>query len=133
MLDFCGEHNITSDIELIDMQDINTKLMIVLQVMIYRFVIDMKSLNKKQFFIRKQHLKVILDAVLLCRQTDKLSSISFSQKMTQILSHSLARQCLQRYLSDALPFTPYLLYGEYFRHGSNREGQNIHELIIPII
>jgi uncharacterized zinc-type alcohol dehydrogenase-like protein len=23
MLDFCGEHNITSDIELIDMQDIN--------------------------------------------------------------------------------------------------------------
>jgi uncharacterized zinc-type alcohol dehydrogenase-like protein len=24
MLDFCGEHNITSDIELIDMQDINS-------------------------------------------------------------------------------------------------------------
>jgi uncharacterized zinc-type alcohol dehydrogenase-like protein len=33
MLDFCGEHNITSDIELIDMQD-STKHMIVLQVMI---------------------------------------------------------------------------------------------------
>jgi D-arabinose 1-dehydrogenase-like Zn-dependent alcohol dehydrogenase len=32
MLDFCGEHNITSDIELIDMQDI--KLMIVLQMML---------------------------------------------------------------------------------------------------
>jgi uncharacterized zinc-type alcohol dehydrogenase-like protein len=32
MLDFCGEHNITSDIELIDMQDIK-KLMGVLQVM----------------------------------------------------------------------------------------------------
>jgi hypothetical protein len=106
--------------------------MIVLQVMIYRFVIDMKSLNKKHFFIRKQHLKAILDAVLLCKQTDKLSSISFSQKMTKIISHSLARQCLQP-IFQMLCHWLLICFMEVLPSWSNREGQNIHELIIPLI
>jgi uncharacterized zinc-type alcohol dehydrogenase-like protein len=46
MLDFCGAHNITSDIELIDMQDINTAYERVTSNDVkYRFVIDMKSLK----------------------------------------------------------------------------------------
>ena len=47
MLDFCGEHNITSDIELINMQDINEayERMIKSDVR-YRFVVDMGSLKK---------------------------------------------------------------------------------------
>ena len=46
MLDFCGEHNIVSDVELIDMQDINTAYdRMVKSDVKYRFVIDMKSLN----------------------------------------------------------------------------------------
>lgn len=46
MLDFCGKHNITSDIELIDMQDINTAYERVTSNDVkYRFVIDMKSLK----------------------------------------------------------------------------------------
>ncbi|MBC2840548.1 NAD(P)-dependent alcohol dehydrogenase [Robiginitalea sp. SC105] len=47
MLDFCGEHNITSDIELIDMQEINTAYERVVDSDVkYRFVIDMKSLKE---------------------------------------------------------------------------------------
>jgi uncharacterized zinc-type alcohol dehydrogenase-like protein len=45
MLDFCGEHNITSDIELIDMQDINKAYDRTSNDVKYRFVIDMKSLK----------------------------------------------------------------------------------------
>jgi uncharacterized zinc-type alcohol dehydrogenase-like protein len=46
MLDFCGKHNITSDIELIDMQEINTAFeRITSNDVKYRFVIDMKSLK----------------------------------------------------------------------------------------
>lgn len=46
MLDFCGEHNITSDIELIKMQDINTAYERVTSNDVkYRFVIDMASLK----------------------------------------------------------------------------------------
>ncbi|WP_166966612.1 NAD(P)-dependent alcohol dehydrogenase [Yeosuana marina] len=46
MLDFCGKHNITSDIELINMQDINTAYKRVTSNDVkYRFVIDMKSLK----------------------------------------------------------------------------------------
>ncbi|AUC84332.1 hydroxyacid dehydrogenase [Polaribacter sp. ALD11] len=46
MLDFCGKHNITSDIELIDMQDINTAFKrVTANDVKYRFVIDMKSLK----------------------------------------------------------------------------------------
>ena len=46
MLDFCGKHNITSDIELIDMQDINKAFERVKKSDVkYRFVIDMKSLK----------------------------------------------------------------------------------------
>jgi uncharacterized zinc-type alcohol dehydrogenase-like protein len=46
MLDFCGEHNITSDIELINMQDINTAYdRVTSNDVKYRFVIDMKSLK----------------------------------------------------------------------------------------
>jgi uncharacterized zinc-type alcohol dehydrogenase-like protein len=46
MLDFCGEHNITSDIELIDMQDINKAYgRVTSNDVKYRFVIDMKSLK----------------------------------------------------------------------------------------
>jgi uncharacterized zinc-type alcohol dehydrogenase-like protein len=45
MLDFCGEHNITSDIELIDIQAINEAFERVVKSDVrYRFVIDMKSL-----------------------------------------------------------------------------------------
>ncbi|MGJ8685511.1 MAG: NAD(P)-dependent alcohol dehydrogenase [Nonlabens sp.] len=45
MLDFCGEHNITSDVEMIDMQDINTAFQRVQDSDVkYRFVIDMDTL-----------------------------------------------------------------------------------------
>lgn len=45
MLDFCGEHNIVSEIEMIDMQDINGAYERMLKSDVrYRFVIDMKSL-----------------------------------------------------------------------------------------
>ena len=49
MLDFCAEHNITSDIELIAIQDINEayERMIKSDVK-YRFVIDMKSLKAEK-------------------------------------------------------------------------------------
>lgn len=47
MLDFCGEHNIVSEIEIIDMQDINTAYERMLKSDVrYRFVIDMASLKK---------------------------------------------------------------------------------------
>lgn len=45
MLDFCGEHNIVSEIEVIKMQDINEAYERMLQSDVrYRFVIDMASL-----------------------------------------------------------------------------------------
>ncbi len=45
MLDFCGEHNIVSDIEMIKMQDINNAYERMLKSDVkYRFVIDMQSL-----------------------------------------------------------------------------------------
>jgi uncharacterized zinc-type alcohol dehydrogenase-like protein len=47
LLDFCGKHNITSDIEVIDIQDINQAYERMLKSDVkYRFVIDMKSLKK---------------------------------------------------------------------------------------
>ena len=46
MLDFCGKHNIVSDIELINMQEINTAYNRVTSSDVkYRFVIDMASLK----------------------------------------------------------------------------------------
>lgn len=46
MLDFCGQHNITADIELIRMQEINTAYERLLKGDVkYRFVIDMASLK----------------------------------------------------------------------------------------
>ncbi len=46
MLDFCAEHNITSDIELIPIQEINVAYERMLKSDVkYRFVIDMKSLK----------------------------------------------------------------------------------------
>jgi len=46
MLDFCGKHNITSDIEVIKMQDINKAYERLLKSDVkYRFVIDMASLK----------------------------------------------------------------------------------------
>jgi len=46
MLDFCGEHDIVSDIEMIDMQNINEAFDRVTKSDVkYRFVIDMKSLK----------------------------------------------------------------------------------------
>ncbi len=46
MLDFCGEHNIVSEIEIIDMQDINNAYERMLKSDVkYRFVIDMASLK----------------------------------------------------------------------------------------
>ena len=46
MLDFCGEHNIVSEIEMIDMQNINEAYERMLKSDVrYRFVIDMKTLK----------------------------------------------------------------------------------------
>ncbi len=46
MLDFCGAHNIVSDIELINMEEINEAYERVVKADVkYRFVIDMKSLK----------------------------------------------------------------------------------------
>ncbi|GGW21667.1 NAD(P)-dependent alcohol dehydrogenase [Arenibacter certesii] len=46
MLDFCGDYNIVSDIELINIQDINNAYERVINSDVkYRFVIDMKSLK----------------------------------------------------------------------------------------
>ena len=46
MLDFCGKHNIVSDIEIIKMQDINESYERMLKSDVkYRFVIDMQSLK----------------------------------------------------------------------------------------
>ena len=46
MLDFCGEHNIVSDIELINMQDINEAYERKLKSDVrYRFVIEIDSLK----------------------------------------------------------------------------------------
>ena len=46
MLDFCGEHNIVSEIEIIKMQDINEAYERMLKCDVrYRFVIDMASLK----------------------------------------------------------------------------------------
>lgn len=47
MLDFCAEHNIVSDVEMIDMQDIDNAFERVQNSDVkYRFVIDMESLKK---------------------------------------------------------------------------------------
>ncbi|MGO3181920.1 MAG: NAD(P)-dependent alcohol dehydrogenase [Aequorivita sp.] len=47
MLDFCGEHNIVSDIEMINIKDINEAYVRVVDGDVkYRFVIDMASLKK---------------------------------------------------------------------------------------
>ncbi|WP_028205596.1 NAD(P)-dependent alcohol dehydrogenase [Paraburkholderia nodosa] len=47
MLDFCGKHGITSDIEMIKMQDINNAYERMLKSDVkYRFVIDLDSLRK---------------------------------------------------------------------------------------
>jgi uncharacterized zinc-type alcohol dehydrogenase-like protein len=47
MLDFCAEHGLTSDIEMIDIQDINTAYeRMVKSDVKYRFVIDMESLKQ---------------------------------------------------------------------------------------
>jgi uncharacterized zinc-type alcohol dehydrogenase-like protein len=46
MLDFCAEHNIVSDIELIDIKDINTAYERMVKGDVkYRFVIDMATLK----------------------------------------------------------------------------------------
>jgi len=47
MLDFCGKHNITSDVEVIDIQSINEAYERMIKGDVrYRFVIDISSLNK---------------------------------------------------------------------------------------
>ncbi len=47
LLDFCGKHNITSDVEVINIQDINTAYERMLKSDVhYRFVIDMASLKE---------------------------------------------------------------------------------------
>ncbi|GAA4010378.1 NAD(P)-dependent alcohol dehydrogenase [Deinococcus rubellus] len=48
MLDFCAEHNIVADVEMINMQDINTAYERMLRNDVkYRFVIDMASLKNQ--------------------------------------------------------------------------------------
>ena len=45
LLDFCGEHNITADVEMINMADINTAYERMLKSDVkYRFVIDIATL-----------------------------------------------------------------------------------------
>ena len=47
MLDFCGEHNIVSDVEMIDIQNINRAYERMMKSDVkYRFVIDIKSLKE---------------------------------------------------------------------------------------
>ena len=47
MLDFCGEHGITSDVEVIPMQGINEAYERMLKSDVkYRFVVDLDSLRK---------------------------------------------------------------------------------------
>ncbi len=47
MLDFCGEHNITADIEMLDIKDINEAYERLIKGDVkYRFVIDMASIGK---------------------------------------------------------------------------------------
>jgi alcohol dehydrogenase (NADP+) len=47
MLDFCSKHNITADIELINIQQINEAYERLLKGDVrYRFVIDMASIKK---------------------------------------------------------------------------------------
>lgn len=49
MLDFCGEHNITSDVEVIAIDDINEAYDRVVKADVkYRFVIDMQTLKNKK-------------------------------------------------------------------------------------
>jgi uncharacterized zinc-type alcohol dehydrogenase-like protein len=46
MLDFCGQHGITSDIEMLRIEDINEAYARLLKADVkYRFVIDMASLK----------------------------------------------------------------------------------------
>jgi uncharacterized zinc-type alcohol dehydrogenase-like protein len=46
MLDFCGDHNVTCDVEMIDIQSINEAYERVVNSDVkYRFVIDMQSLK----------------------------------------------------------------------------------------
>jgi uncharacterized zinc-type alcohol dehydrogenase-like protein len=46
MLDFCGEHNVTADIEMIGMQQVNQAYdRLVKNDVKYRFVINMASLR----------------------------------------------------------------------------------------
>ena len=46
LLDFCGEHGITADVEVIQVQDINEAYKRMLKSDVkYRFVIDMASLK----------------------------------------------------------------------------------------
>ena len=48
MLDFCGQHGITLDIEVIRIQDINESYERLLKAEVkYRFVIDMASLKEE--------------------------------------------------------------------------------------
>ncbi len=48
VLDFCGRHGITSDVEIIKMQDINEAYQRMIKSDVkYRFVIDMASLKEK--------------------------------------------------------------------------------------
>jgi uncharacterized zinc-type alcohol dehydrogenase-like protein len=48
MLDFCAKHGIVSDIEMINIQDINEAYERMLKGDVkYRFVIDMESLKKE--------------------------------------------------------------------------------------
>jgi len=45
MLNYCAEHNILSDVEMIDMKDVNEAYERVIKSDVkYRFVIDMKTL-----------------------------------------------------------------------------------------
>ncbi|MCP5877014.1 NAD(P)-dependent alcohol dehydrogenase, partial [Klebsiella pneumoniae] len=47
LLDFCGEHNIVSEVEMINMQNINEAFERMLKSDVkYRFVIDMKTLSE---------------------------------------------------------------------------------------
>jgi len=60
MLDFCAEHNIKPNVEIIDMQDINAAYERMQKSdMKYQVMIDMGSLKRQFYFFKITIIKVV--------------------------------------------------------------------------
>ena len=58
MLDFCGEHSITADVEVIPIQKVNEAYERLLRSDVkYRFVIDMASSSPSRLRAKEQHMQ----------------------------------------------------------------------------